>query len=374
MKRIIITTIFIASSLFTAKSQPAIKFWDDGPLTFNDFQVRHISLDESPYAQPPQPMDLDGGFVGETVKGKDGNLRYSYTRYRTYMDQLNSWYDPTYATPADLRFMQGIFDIMEIARRESFGADTLSVYDARQYRQRLLTSRVTQYYQETNNGKDTERVAEYEARNAVLLDSLDAEPRYPVQVINNDGFGMDMYMGYFGELPFGRMVDYLGMGHGVSLGFDFYYRHAFLQFAINAASYGGLKQDGFYYDPEENYDWVAGKNVSGGNILIGLGYRVYDGPWVALSPMAGVALATLNQSMDRKDRNGTIVSSGMSGFRAFAGMNVNVKLFRKLSGFDYGESGLQFQVFGARTNNPALGAVWSLNFGIAYNLGAWIRQ
>ena len=84
-------------------------------------------------------------------------------------------------------------------------------------------------------------------------------------------------------------------------------------------------------------------------------------------------MATLNQNMDRKDRNGTIVSSGMSGFRAFAGMNVNVKLFRKLSGFDYGESGLQFQVFGARTHNPALGAVWSLNFGVAYNLGAWIR-
>lgn len=118
---------------------------------------------------------------------------------------------------------------------------------------------------------------------------------------------------------------------------------------------------------------MAGKNVSGGNILIGLGYRVYDGPWVALSPMAGVAMATLNQNMDRKDRNGTIVSSGMSGFRAFAGMNVNVKLIRKLSGFDYGESGLQFQVFGARTNNSALGAVWSLNFGVAYNLGAWIR-
>nr|MCR5244774.1 hypothetical protein [Bacteroidales bacterium] len=144
MKRIIITTIFIVSALFTANGQPAIKFWDDGPLTFNDFQVRHISLDESPFAQAPQPMDLDGGFVGEAASWKDGNLRYSYTRYRTYMDQLNSWYDPTYATPADLRFMQGIFDIMEIARRESFGADTLSVYDARQYRQRLLTSRVTQ--------------------------------------------------------------------------------------------------------------------------------------------------------------------------------------------------------------------------------------
>ena len=109
MKRIIITTIFIASALFAANGQPAIKFWDDSPLTFNDFQVRHISLDESPFAQAPQPMDLDGGFVGETVKGKEGNLRYSYTRYRTYMDQLNSWYDPTYATPADLRFMQGIF-------------------------------------------------------------------------------------------------------------------------------------------------------------------------------------------------------------------------------------------------------------------------
>lgn len=377
MKKIFIAIflMLVGVSSLAQDNGKGYKLWTDGKLTIEDFQPRNVqsvgfTLD------PVETSFLEAGIDFKMEKAKIGNLRFYRPVSCTKADLLNSWYAPDYYTSWTVRYNQVIFDIFEASRREiqnqlnTVGTDSFD----KDYQMRLLRSRLDSFKGESAYGRDTSVVKEYELKYTEMLDTLiEKEPvAFPGKI--KKGLGMGFSMGYSPEIYFGKINDWVSMAHRFSAEMDFYYNKLLFGLYVSAGSSGQQKKGDLFYDQKNSYEWQQGKHVTSSEVMFKLGYTVFDGPIVSVTPAIGVGAGGFEQNTGYKDSDDDSITSKLYGLRITAGTDVWLKLSRSIDPFNQiGEIPLRFSVFGAWTRlHPC--DVFSINAGIKFSIDSWMSK
>ena len=379
MKRylmILAVLLLAAGSVFAQGNagykERSIKYWDEGPVTEADFQVRHLASTLDDVAG-----DLQWGISFEPVTDRIGNLRYTHPVSRTYMDQLQSWQDPDHMLPWTLTYLQTEFNMLEVFRRKmqrEINAQPQDYNAIRDYYQRAIQSATEAYMMETDRGRDAAAVSRYEVQYQAELDSLDDVSAAVPPQMNKKGTGSTVYAGYSCELFGDPVAAGIGPAHGFNLGASALFGDLYLALDLGMGRPGTLKTDGFYYDEKKDYAWRKGVRCKNGQMQLLAGYTVLDRPYLALRPIVGAGVTFFDQDSDIKEANGSYKDSEISGLRLSAGAHLSWKLKRNLS-YNYGGPGsysetcLVFKAYAAHSQLKGLGETWSLNLGVALEWG-----
>ena len=350
------------------------KYWSEGKLTEEDFQIRKVSdLVEDSSDKMPGVLDWSIGCDTETVK--IGNLRYEYTTTRTYMDQVQSWINQDVPRRQTLEYLQTEFDIVESFRRKLQDQLNQNPYNyryIRDYNHRLLTSAIDALRMETAYGYDRIALAKYQIQYEQELDSWEEVPIAEPKIVDK-GYGTKFYFGYNSQLFGSSISNYIGPTQGVIMGIDFLIRNFGMGFSLAVGGAGPLKEDNFYFDSKNGYRWQKGVNSSSGITMLNVEYTILDKPVFSLTPEAGIGVHYFNQKLPEELRTKGNSDSEIATFIMKAGMNFNIKLRRKLSlaygSYSYYESCLVLKVFGARSMFKEIGPVNSINLGLCLDFG-----
>jgi opacity protein-like surface antigen len=346
--------------------------WDEGPVTWNDFQVRHTP-DDAKFVS-----NLYCSIERDVKREKIGNFKIPVLTTTTRMNKISSWYDPDKSTDWTLRYEQARFDMLEVLRRRmqnSFNRNCMEEnLDA--YYEQLINSTMTAFDMESNYGTDTLVVLRYEEQYKNELDTMSMEP-VQIPVFQKKDWGATLGIGIGFEKYGSPMSKGVTPATGILMDLGFIYKSFIFDFDGLLAWSGPLQSDNFYYDSKYDYTWTKGKKVRAGNININVGYRVLDNPNLSATPLIGIGVSFVDQDTDTlmKNSNTSFESSEISGFRTQAGLAFDWKYRKSLNtylyGADYTESKIRFAVTGARTNFKVLGPTYSLNASVILIFESW---
>ena len=165
MNRIFILTTLALVLPFVGAGQTTPRYWEKGPLTWNDFAVvdRSIGAEHS-YLE----FGLDVILRPQEVEGGTLQVRTAVA----YAVKEMSWVDSNYRTPAQLRYNQVLFNIAELHRRRlQVVVDTGGNVNM-EYYMRLLMHETDSFCLATNYGNDTVEVLWWEQDVRRQLDSI----------------------------------------------------------------------------------------------------------------------------------------------------------------------------------------------------------
>lgn len=343
------------------------RLWSEGPLTWNDFQVRHL---------PPSvedKSDLDWMVNVETEPVRKGNVRFFYRSVNLSVDRLLSWYDPDRADDVTLRYHQLEFDIAEIICRQyqnalNAGNRNRPDYD---YFQRQLDSRYEALEQETGKGTDTAVIAQYEKRTALELSATGINEPAPPSIEKNT-FGVGLFIGYEHQQFFGPVSESIGPFECFNAGLDLYSGKLSFDFGISVGDGGKVMTDGFHFDSKNSYSWEKGKDCRGGAVCLNLGYLVLDRQYWKLTPFAGIGTQFFNQKTGLTDeKNNNEITSEIKALRLAAGVMTDWKIRQWISNTDTTDFFLRLTASCSYGSFSTLGNVWAFNIGLACGFEAW---
>ena len=373
--------LLISVSAFSQEQKSpgfATRIWSDGPLTWQDFQTRHIPDDS------PKTSEVYVFTDTQSEVKKIGNTRFMYTEINAYVDKLLSWYDPEKAGQWQLRYNQVIFDLTHIYAKkiqsELNSNFSPSQLDNSDYYSRLLRSRIEALEMESDGGRDTSAIKLYEDEVRRELEQLSlAEPSIPVE--SRVGWGMGFFWSYDYHPILGAQSQKIGPFHGFGMTIDLRIHDMFLDFDMGADLSSGLKVSDFYHDPKYNYDWVQGKRVDYMHANINIGRQVLSRQYYRLIPYIGIGTAGISQETDiEKETVGKETryeSSAMWGLRLMAGLKTDWKVLHFMDdSFDYAPSDLilRLNLFGAYDRFDTIGSVWSVNLGVSFGLDGYFLK
>ena len=379
MKRLFLlaAALLFGAALSAQDFESAIKRWNDGPLTWDDF-----SLYSGGY---PIISSMDYSWHGRQASFKTGNLKVIRMQTECYMNPVASWVNPEYRNPETLRYQQVAFDHAELCRRQlqrelDGNVNGHAASELSQFYYSKADRFIARLREETDQGRDTAMVRFFEVQVKEQLDTMQEEGLTTDFRKGNWGFGI--HFGYGNEFRLGSAADYLRPLHGIHWGFDISYKKVYFYWHMLLGAGGKTRQD-FIHD---GHVWQAGKSQAGGTMEFDLAVPVIDGPWVKVSPFAGAGFGFVDTVVGQ-DANGKGVSDGIGGLRLVAGVSIDLKYLRVLdlssrpvyyygapigTSRGYSENSIRFLAYAARTNTGLpVGPSWSINFGLAYNGHVW---
>ena len=345
----------------------AVRYWDEGPLTYADLSSRKNEL--------PRISEFQYNISWTTREWKTGNTRFRVPDTRSYLNPYSSWVHPDFRTDEMLQYIQTGFDYVEICRRRamqeisqgsSFGTGSVM-----RFHLDVADSFMAKMKDETNQGQDAVAVQDYARRVEAELARTE-DPRYDDMRIDPRGFGMGMHWGIGSEFYTGPMASYVTPIAGVDFGFDFCYNR------INLYLGGLLGWGGRYKQPipRDGYQWNAGERMKGGNIEASLGYTVLDSQWWKVAPFAGIGVGFIDYPSNPADQDKN--TDEISGFRYQAGISADLKFYRMV---DYvqaleglSELSVRSRLYVAHTAFPSPAPAWSVNLGLSVNMLGWILK
>ncbi len=367
---LILASCLSAHNMYAQFVNPTERKWEKGPLTWNDFQVRH-EPDNSLYYS-----DLSATLGGTYEKKRDGNLVYYNYTVNNVMYPDISWYDPDICTDWTLRYEQTRFDIMEVFRR---------IIQNQYYNDKLmnltrlgntdsLSETIRTFDRESKYGTDTLVVEKYEREYHKKLDSIAFRP-LPGPIVKTKHNGVGWTLGPDMEYFLTQVPENLSFSSGFGLGIDFYIKRWLVGLDVSYGYAGALESDNFYYDPEYDYSWKKGRRVSTFKPGFTFGYKILDNNRWTVMPMIGIGGNVFEQETDTPIGDGYsgYKTSTISGTRVLAGINLDWKIRRYLTAFSkmYQESKIRLQITGARTGFEFIGETYSLNFKLLYSFDVW---
>ena len=373
-KLVVLFYLFCASGLVAlaqANYKESIKFWDEGPLTVQDFSTRKFPESYAPSS------NLSFGWVGKNDKKKIGNLVVQTMTIRPYMDKLNSWINPAEFYDWTLRYNQTMFDMAEMVARR-FAADLrANPKDAESisdFYRRLLSSTTDTFCQESKYGRDSSVVYYYEAKTKEQL-SENAEQEEDYSNLDDLSFswGLTMYGGFQAYMPGANLSDYVNGMYGADFGLVLsFYKRFNLAFDLLFLDAGNLKKGGV---EANDYNWKVGEGVSAVGPGFLLSYRAINKPYYAFSPMIGfgsIMLRVHKPKEFRKDENDTL-SQISTKFGLRVGAQFDYKIRRKYRPLQqsYGENTLALKVYASHDNYEQVGNGWAINAGLTFNMYGW---
>ena len=195
MNRVFFFTFLMLLLPVMSLGQKNIRFWEKGPLIWSDFSMVNQSIgSEHSYLE----FGLDVIDRQQDVSGVSIPVRTAVA----YVDKEKSWVDSSFRTPAQLRYNQVMFNIVELHRRRlQVVVDTGGNVNM-DYYMRLLTYEADSFCHSCNYGNDTAEVLWWEREIRRQMDSvtpLMVEKHYQANLIEgyrpSGCFGMAMGLG-----------------------------------------------------------------------------------------------------------------------------------------------------------------------------------
>ena len=352
---------------------PGYKFWDEGPITIDDLQPVMLP----PEYGPIKPAaDLWISIQTGTKRIKKGNLRFYADTTSTAIDLLKSWYNVNADPTLTNRYIQMYENTAELVRREiqnGINQNGGVIGNKWNYYSRLYSGRMRTLETETAYGTDTARVYYYEQLAKFQLDT--AVVREPV--VYNPGepnWGISLSVGYLADYCPALSDSMNPLMSAGSFGMNFFYRR--FQFSLTGAfgNRGTLKKDSYYHDSRLNYDWVKGQDCDMVLACFGIGYRLIDNDWFAITPIAEICGADLTQDTGQKDLSNYSINSDVAGLRLAAGAEFAFKFSRRADYSGICNHSIILKLMAARTNYAVEGPSNSIQFGIFYQFDSWLTK
>ena len=351
-----------ASSQVLDFPSPGYKPWNSGPLTWGDFQQRHLPADTkkiSDISILSSRTDFE--------KMKIGNTKFSYARVNIFMDRLLSWYDPDKADDWQLRYNQVIFDMAQLyalqcqieynryyspSRRPDYG-----------YYNRLFVSRYMALEAESDQGRDSTVIKRYEDEVRNELEQVQQiEPSIPIEGEIRCGAGF--YGLYLLQAPLGTASECFGPFQLGGMTFTFRTKEWFYDIDLGVGFGSTLKKSNFYHDPKKDYDWRQGIPTKNVFLTLNAGRQFFSTRYYRFIPYLGAGLTGLEQATEIPINQSRMEISEVLGLRLNAGINADWKMVHFLMDYEPSDLILRMKLFGAYDSFKGLGNFWSINLGI----------
>lgn len=370
MKRTLLTIMAILAILSFSQAQTIdsnLRYWNEGPLKWEDFTVRNYKGDIR------SSMHLVYNF--KPVSKKTGNLTVRYYQANTAMDKGLSWVRTEDMTADELAYNQLLFDISEVNRREMQAelnniSSNYSKADIMDYYGTKNRQMIKELEDESDYGMRKQIVGSYAARTAEKLSHM-PEDSIPEFECRNVGYGMhlglesDIYMGD-GALAFNPIWSFI-------YGFELAYKRSslFLEMAMGTGSVNNTFDfTAINNGKAETITWHAGNPVYSVEMDLVYGFAVIDNDRFKVSPIVGIGLNALSDSYYAEEETGTI-----GGLHASAGLNIDWKFNRTVSyapsffaSEEYTETTLRTKVYVAYNGYMAGFNPYTINVAVMINM------
>ncbi len=302
--------VLLLSLVFTTASYSGdyIRTWDQGPLTWEDFQGKN---------GVPGRTYLYYELTYETEKQDFRDTSVHRFVCKAYIEPEMSWVDPAMVSPYNLKYHQVIFNYLEIQRRQlqkdidhctTWGEANLILSRNRHF----LEERLATFYKRTNAGSNIGMIDEYLGNSARELEKLYSDG-IPNVAYSNFKYGFNFMMGtsaFTQDLgqQFATPVAY-------SMGLELYYKQAMLTFELLGSE--GKATTANTTDSRWGKDESALMNLIG----ISLGYQLFESKRFVFYPFAGIAHSEIR---DKQHKNGeNDITEGNA--RAYLGFGLDYK-------------------------------------------------
>lgn len=358
------TIIILALAAFVSHAQgidDSIRYWDEGKLTWDDFEKRNFEGVEKCY--------LDPIYHTQYKTKKYGNLSYRSHTVRTGFDRSDTWVRTEYISDRLLRYNQLIFDIAEANARDmqkelnsNSGYSPSYVFEHYVRKGKNLVEKMAE---ESKWGDDINVIERYESEYAAKLQEAPADTIPQIKLKN---WGCGYQIGYSMGIFTGAGKELFTPHHNMTIGFTASYKRSHFVLDMEIGSERNridLPLVAEVSGEEREIVWPAGSGIGRMNIDLDYGYAVYDGGILKACPFVGVGYMMFNEEMKDGDKD---ITTSVGGLNLLAGLNLNWKLKRVLSNVTYNETAIRTKIYAARTNIIRNAApVWSVNFGIAFD-------
>ena len=357
------TIIILAFAAFVSHAQgidESIRYWDEGKLTWDDFEKRNFEGVDKSY--------LDPIYHTRYQTKKYGNLSYKSHTVRTAFDRSDAWVRTEYISDRLLRYNQLILDIAEANAREmqkelnsNSGYSPSYVFEHYVRKGKNLIEKIAE---ESKWGDDITVIERYEREYAEKLQETPADTIPQIKLKN---WGGGYQIGYSTGIFTGLGKELLSPHHNMTLGFAASYKrsHFILDMEFGSCrTRADLPLIAPIDGGEREIVWPAGSGIGHMSMDLDYGYAVYDGSILKACPFVGVGYQMFNEEINDGDK---AITTSVSGLKLLAGLNLNWKFKRVLSNMTYNESAVRTKIYVARTNLIKDAApVWSVNIGIAF--------
>lgn len=369
---IAVLAIFVCQVMaFAQNYDGSERYWNEGPLTLNDFSIRDMWTDD-----PNVFSSMLYGISYRDTTIRFGNLRYQTLYSRAKMDKVNSWIRTGNANELTLKYLQVAFDIAELNRRklqDRFENGESFVYPSKliDFYEKNLDNEINEYKAKSSQGRDASVIEEYGKRIRKELEEYPEGISEPEIRFRNSGIGY--HMGAFGEFMQGDATSWLGPQVGASLGMEYSFKRIRLNLDMAYGRYlKGLRKDLPYSDEARGiyHTWEKGWGANGMNIIFTTGFAVVDNDHLTIAPMVGIG--GMNVELQAKYQQEKELTENIDGVRYLAGVNVDFKMSRNYSfnwqGRFYGENDMRLQIYVAKSNVKELSNPLSINCGLIFNM------
>lgn len=361
MKRILFlisVTLLLSRVAFAQTFEESMRYWSDGPLTWDDLTLRSSRLYTS---------DLNFRWMYQTEKRRVAwNTVEKISTPVVALDKSISWHNLDRTYPEALRYDQLIFDLNELYYRKLLTEfnnpnNNQSYSQLHNFYHDQLQARWREILEETDQGMDTTMLRVYENEVSADLDNTS----YPTSADRKKFWGIS----YFAGASFYSFMDEAAItfrpAWGFNFGTEFYYRHHVVTLMMASGS-GRLAQDYLY----GLKTWPKGDRFEHFQVTADYGYTICDGTTFGITPYLGFGL----ESIEWRDRSvPDSKSEELAGLIARAGLEINFKFRRRIDDEGVIENSLVLRPYIAYCPGDIPGK-WLFGAHLNYRLSAHVMK
>lgn len=334
---------------YAMHGQETRRTWNMGPLTWNDFTVvnhaRSSNTDEHSF--------LEFVYDIKTAARPNNGITSGEPEAVAYTVKKKSWVDSAYCSPAELRYNQVLFNLVELYRRQLQQWINSDTY----FNEELLLDSimqiaidsVDQYCFETTYGFDTLIVNEWDRRITAALqrtDSAAARSRTAVQskytyIDDPLRLGASLLMGFMGTG--GELHQYISHGFGMGMDFEVGIKRHFLLCGFNIGGAKCLKDAYNVHDPIDDLYKDDALTILNGSI--GYGFSAIDRAKLRVTPFVGwggIGYFYTEEGADEDETNSFGSSNGCFHF----GINTQYHFQNTIFGSTHDRYSVDLKLFG----------------------------
>lgn len=351
---LIVVTLILSLNI---QAQDSIKTWRDGALTWKDFKVKKV--EGKPYV-----FSYHLGYNSKKIKQEKMMVKQIIAE--SYLKKNKSYIDPDFKTEKKLKYLQVLFNIVEIHRRimqsKLNNVDDLveltSIYNETNLE---CEKEILRFNQISNNGEIETVVNAWQEETLQQITDL---PDNKLPEIEKYGFGFGMHGGFGSSLFAGGLQDYFGPSFNLGFGFELgYNRHKI--FIEGLLGFTRIKQDYL-----EEGKWLEGNRANISVIDLAYGYSILDNKKIKITTFAGLGITDFTTEHENEVQE----DYRFVDYNIAFGLQTDINIRRRLNLIpksavnlrDYNESSIKLRLFMTRAqlNEDISGS--TINLGIEY--------
>ncbi|MBR3021584.1 MAG: hypothetical protein IKH59_04370 [Bacteroidaceae bacterium] len=303
------------------------RYWDEGPLTWNDFLVLPM------FSDVDRDSYLSWGIRNKVDTLMKGNLRVFHLTTRTHLYKNESWVRNGSNTDKELRYNQLRFDYVEMMRRmHQLTLDSL--YLAGNSREEIREAwdawapfALASYHvldSVCSYGAEADSIAKFEQLTQRVIGELDS-PRSTFPDVSRWKSVSQMAFHTIFVIPSPTIRQYTTPFVGIGLTFEKWFRRHLLGIegytSLFARARGAFPDSG----------WEPKQGLGFNNYGLYYGYGLVDTDYLRVTPYAGASYTSIGPRDKSSYKDTTIDYGRISGFGPSAGLQIEYKTRRVLT-------------------------------------------